>query len=92
MRGERRVTETDSGNPNPLGSPTHHIKKKLMFSLLMFFCSGWVYALFELYAPYCAKHVCCSSSGGFWAFMPLLAVLFLCIGFYSLILGVLYAD
>ena len=63
-------------------------KKSFVFAMLMFVLGGLVYVIFDLYAPYCAKHPCCSSAGGWWALMPNLSAILLLIGFITIILGV----
>lgn len=63
-------------------------KKSFAFAMLMFVLGGVVYVIFDLYAPYCAKHVCGCSSGGWWMMLPNLSVIFLLIGFMTILLAV----
>lgn len=54
--------------------------------------SGFIYLIFELFAPYCAKHVCCVFSGGYWSLVFMLAFIFFIAGIYQLLFNVVCGD
>lgn len=65
------------------------ILKAFLKSFVFFVMGGLVYIYFDLFAPYCAKHECCASSGMPWVLLPNLSAIFMCIGFIVLLLNII---
>jgi hypothetical protein len=61
----------------------------LIISITLFMIAGFMYLLFELFAPYCSKHVCCSSSGGVWSLVPALCIIIVLFGVLEFVENVL---
>ena len=67
-------------------------RNDIITTITLFAISGYLYLIFELYAPYCAKHTCGSSTGGYWALVPLIILIFFISGMCWLLCNVVFYD
>lgn len=68
-------------------------KQNILTTAILFLAGGIVYLIFEISAPFCAKNVCCTSSGGYWSLVPLIYVMLFIVGFCWLVCNViLYTE
>lgn len=65
-------------------------KTSILVSVVLFLTAGLIYLHYELYAPYCAKHVCCSSTGGWWSLATPLCSILVVIGIVILVTDVIF--
>lgn len=56
-----------------------------IITAILFSISGISYLVFELYAPFCAKHTCGVSSGGLWSVIPVITVLSTVLGCFCFV-------
>lgn len=64
----------------------------IIIAINLFLIGGFIYLIFEMFAPFCAKHVCGSSSGGFWSLLPNLSIIFILLGVIVFIANVILYE
>ena len=67
-------------------------RNDIITTITLLAISGYLYLIFELYAPSCAKHTCGSSTGGYWYLVPLISLMFFIGGIYWLLCNVVLHD
>lgn len=63
-------------------------KDNLLVSAVFWCLTLITWISFELFAPYCAKNVCCAEAPGAWGTVPLINFVFLIFAILYLIFGV----